>query len=54
MYLALYDFKAEEEGEMSMTAGVEYQLSAGDDGIFGNDDDIKDGWILLMDLATGE
>ena len=54
MYEALYDFAAEEEGELSMQKGVKYQLAPGDDGIYGNDDDAKDGWILVMDLKSGE
>ena len=42
------------QGELSMRKGVKYQLAPGDDGVYGNEDDVKDGWLLVMDLRSGE
>ena len=37
-----------------MVKGQIYQLAPGEDGIYGNEDDEKDGWILVQSLITGE
>jgi hypothetical protein len=37
-----------------MERGQVYQLAPGEDGIYGNEDDEKDGWVLVQSLITGE
>jgi hypothetical protein len=51
--LVLYDFEAEEEGELTVTGGETVNMDAGDDGVFGNEDDTRDGWILVTN-SQGE
>jgi hypothetical protein len=48
----LYTFAAEDEGELSVSAGDIVTVNAGEDGIFGTDDDTKDDWVLVEANGT--
>ena len=52
-YVCIYDFSAEEEGELTVSKGERVQLAPGDDGEYGTEDDEKGGWLLVTSLETG-
>ena len=46
-FQVLYDFQAEEDGELGVFAGDFVNAFAGEDGVFGTGDDSRDGWVLV-------
>jgi hypothetical protein len=46
-FKVLYAFRQEEEGEVDVDEGELVVVSAGDDGVFGTEDDTRDGWMLV-------
>ena len=53
-YRCCTDFECKEEGEIQASVGEMFILSPGEDGIFDTEDDMKDGWAYVSNLATGE
>ena len=43
-----YAFEAEEEGELTVQKGDTVTVDAGADGVFGTEDDTRDGWVLVQ------
>lgn len=55
-YTVLYAFEAEEEGELTVQKGDIVSVDAGADGVFGTEDDTRDGWALVQNkrnMQTG-
>ena len=51
-YEVLFNFHAQGDGEMSVVQGETVVMVPGEDGIFGTEDDVKDGWILVESTIT--
>ena len=47
-FKVVFDFQAEEAGELTVAAGEVVFAFAGEDGIFGTEDDTRDGWVLVQ------
>jgi hypothetical protein len=46
-YKVLYSFRREEEGEVDVDEGEIVVVSSGEDGVFGTEDDTRDGWMMV-------